>query len=52
MRDFKLRVRIIWYLLTNRYTSSKKYQAWWLWDGTTKITLSKQDFIEEYEYGV
>jgi hypothetical protein len=31
-RDFKTRCRIIWLLLTNKYTRSIKYKKWWLWN--------------------
>ena len=31
MRDLKLRVKIIWALLTNRYTNGRHVNAIWLW---------------------
>ncbi len=35
MRDFKKRLKIIWALLMNNYTSSSRQNRWWLWTTPT-----------------
>lgn len=31
MRDIKLRIKIIWALIKDDYTASRKYNTWRLW---------------------
>ena len=49
MRDFKLRMKIIWSLLKNDYTKSEKYNCWWLWNNKDYIRISfgKENFNKE-----
>ena len=32
MRDLKIKFKLIWLLLTDQYTASRKDKIWWLWD--------------------
>lgn len=32
MRDFKQKMRIIWQLLTDGYTSNSRHNTWFIWD--------------------
>lgn len=37
MRSVKIKLRIIWFLLTNQYTTNRDQDIWYLWDGETTI---------------
>jgi len=43
MRDFKKKLHLCWYILTDKYTSNRQ-KCWWLWDWKTKITFSKKEW--------
>lgn len=49
MRDFKRRLKVIWLVLTNQYTTGDKYQCWWLWrkeeDENIKVTFRQKRSI-------
>jgi len=49
MRDFKLKLNIIWLLLTNKYTSSTKYSCWYLWGGSNKSIMITFDSYSKYD---
>jgi len=36
MRDFKIKLKIIWLLLMDKYTKSSKDRTWYLWVFTYK----------------
>ncbi len=41
-RHFKLKMKIIWAVLTDSYTNSDRHQCWWLWgDNTILISFDK-----------
>jgi len=40
MRDFKLKIKLIFLILTNKYTASTKWKCWYMWDKEDKILIS------------
>ncbi len=45
MRDFKLKLKIIWCVLTDKYTSNPYDKCWWLWnDKNIMICFGKKNF--------
>ena len=45
MRHLKLKLKIIWILLTDAYTNSDKEQCWWLWgDDNILVTFGKENY--------
>ena len=49
MRDFKLKMTIIWLVLTDSYTSCSRDKCWWLWSRKEKIVIA---FGEEHYYDI
>lgn len=42
-RQFKKKVKLIWFILADSYTYSPKYNCWWMWDGYTTVLFNEED---------
>lgn len=48
MRHFKLKVQIIWAIITDNYTNCNKKKCWWLWsDDHISISFGKQIYARD-----
>lgn len=44
MRDFKVKLKIIWLLLSDQYTKSTKNKCFWMWHSKILITFDRETF--------
>lgn len=42
-RHFKKKIKLIWFILADSYTSSTELNCWWMWDGYTTILFNEKD---------
>lgn len=54
MRDFKLKLKLIFRILSGSYTTSEKHKCWWLWDDGVRdekvIICFGKDNFEMFNY--